>query len=253
MSITRKAFLLLALFALGACAATGTRSDAGTVLVVGATGQTGRLLVTDLQAAGYRVRAFVRDAEAARSEFGDDVALAVGDVKDPAGVAAAMQGVDAVISAIGARGASGPDRPETIDYQGVRNLAEAAAEAGVGHFVLLSSMGVTHEDHPLNKMFGDVLRWKGRGEQALRDSGVPYTIIRPGGLVNEPGGQGRIVLAQGDERRQAVIPRADVATVCVAALQTGASLGKTMEVYREDGAPVADWPAAFAALAPDPR
>jgi len=103
-----------------------------------------------------------------------------------------------VVSAIGARGAKGPDRPEMIDYQGVANLAAAAAQAGIRHFVLVSSMGTTQADHPLNKLFGNVMIWKAKGEQALRDSGVPYTIVRPGGLVNEPAGQGRIQLVQGD-------------------------------------------------------
>jgi uncharacterized protein YbjT (DUF2867 family) len=251
MTLTRKAFMLLALTTLASCASTGNRSDISSVLVVGATGQTGRLLVSDLVESGYQVRAFVRDRESAGEKLGTAVEIAVGDVKDPASIAAAMKNIDAVVSAIGAAGASGPDRPETIDYEGVRNLAAAAKTARVKHFVLLSSMGATHEDNPLNKLFGDVLIWKARGEQALRDSGVPYTIIRPGGLVNEPGGESRIMLAQGDERGQFSIARADVATACIKALQNPASRGKTMEIYRVDGSPVSDWGPAFAALKAD--
>jgi uncharacterized protein YbjT (DUF2867 family) len=244
--------LVSALLMLSACAATGPQASIDTVLVVGATGQTGRLLVGDLRTAGYQVTAFVRDADRARATLGDDVTLFVGDVKDPATIAPAMQGADAVISAIGARGAKGPDRPEMIDYQGVANLASAAAEADVRHFVLLSSMGVTQEDNPLNRLFGNVLIWKGRGEQALRDSGVPYTIVRPGGLVNEPGGQGRIQLVQGDPPGQTVIPRADVATVCIEALRYSVqSAGKTLETFRVDGEPRSDWAAAFAELVAD--
>jgi uncharacterized protein YbjT (DUF2867 family) len=259
MTMTRKTvffiWLLTSLTALATlttgCSAAGSQNRIGQVLVVGATGQTGRLIVSDLQQAGYRVSAFVRDAEKARKLLGDDVQLFTGDVKDAASIAPAMQNADAVISAIGARGAKGPDRPEIIDYLGVKNLADAAASAGVKHFVLLSSMGVTHEDHPLNKMFGNVLVWKGKGEQALRDSGVPYTIVRPGGLVNEAADQGRITLVQGDPRGQVVIPRADVATVCVEALRNPESINKTLETYRVDGEPVTDWAAAFAALARD--
>jgi uncharacterized protein YbjT (DUF2867 family) len=113
-------------------------------------------------------------------------------------------------------------------------------------------MGVTQKDHPLNRLFGNVLIWKGRGEQALRDSGVPYTIIRPGGLVNEPGGQGRIELVQGDPPGQTVIPRADVATVCVEALRhSPESVGKTLETFRVDGEPRGDWAGAFAELNTD--
>jgi uncharacterized protein YbjT (DUF2867 family) len=139
-----------------------------------------------------------------------------------------------------------------VDYEGVKNLADAAAAAGVRHFVLLSSMGATHEDHQLNKFFGNVLIWKARGEQALRDSGVPYTVVRPGGLVNEPGGQVRVVAVQGDPLMDgARIPRADVAEVCVESLARPAARNKTLEVFTEAGDAVTDWDTFFAALAPD--
>lgn len=252
MNFTRKVFIGIALMLLTGCVATGSRAGIDTVLVVGATGQTGRLLVSDLRAAGFKVSAFVRDADRARDALGEDVRLFVGDVKDPASIVAAMQEADAVISAIGARSAKGPDRPEMIDYQGVANLANAAAGAGVRHFVLISSMGVTQEDNALNRLFGNVLIWKAKGEQALRDSGVPYTVVRPGGLVNEPAGQGRIELVQGDPPGQTVIPRADVATVCIEALRhSSASAGKTLEAFRVDGEPRSDWAGAFATLAAD--
>lgn len=254
MSIDRRALLVLLLALVCGCSATARPPAIGKVLVVGATGQTGRLVVRELQGQGFTVRAFVRDAEKARRLLGDELEIVTGDVKDPASLPAAMAGMDALISAIGARSATGPDRPEKVDFEGVRNLAQAAAKAGLRHFVLVSSMGVTHEDHPLNKMFGDVLIWKARGEQALRASGVPYTIIRPGGLVNEAGGQGRLVVVQGDPQvGRATVPRADLATVCVAALlYPEASRNKTFELYRSDGEPVSDWQAVLAALAPDP-
>ncbi len=254
MNIVRRCLAGLLLVMLCGCTATAQQPGINRVLVVGATGQTGRLVVQELQRHGFAVRAFARDADKASRILGDEIEIVTGDVKDPASLPPAMAGMDAVISAIGARSATGPDRPEKVDYEGVRNLAQAAAAAGIRHFVLVSSMGVTHEDHPLNKMFGDVLIWKARGEQALRDSGVPYTIIRPGGLVNEPGGRGRVVAVQGDPRLgRAVLPRADLATVCVAALlYAEAARNKRFEVYRSDGEPVTDWRSMLIALAPDP-
>lgn len=251
--MTRRGTILLVLATLCGCAASAPRpAEPQSVLVVGATGQTGRLIVAELQARDYRVRAFARDADKARRILGDDVEVVSGDVKDPASLAPAVAGMDAVISAIGARGATGPDRPEKVDYEGVRNLARAAAAADVDHVVLISSMGVTHEDHPLNELFGDVLLWKARGEQALRDSGVPYTMIRPGGLVNEAAGQGRLVTVQGDPRLGRVsLPRADLAVLCVAALEYPAARNKTLEVYRTEGEPVTDRRGLFADLQPD--
>ncbi|MDH3978602.1 MAG: SDR family oxidoreductase [Gammaproteobacteria bacterium] len=220
------------------------------VLVAGATGGTGREVVKDLLANGYEVRAFVRNAETAREKLGDDVEYIEGDVRDRASIDAALPGVDAIISAIGA-GRGNPDNgPEFVDYGGVKNLAEAAAGTNIKQLVLVSSMGVTHEDHFLNKMFDNVLIWKLKGEDALRASGVPYTVVRPGGLVNKAGGEKVVVFAQGDEDGGA-IPRADVARVCVAALGSEAAMDKTFEINSGKGPAQTDFESDFSALAAD--
>ena len=100
-----------------------------------------------------------------------------------------MRGVDYVVSALGSSGQRDPEnRPELVDYGGVKALAEAARSAGAKQFVLVSSIGVTHPDHPLNHTLDNVLQWKLRGEQAVRATGLPYTIVRPGVLTNDPGG-----------------------------------------------------------------
>jgi uncharacterized protein YbjT (DUF2867 family) len=252
MRLTRR-YLLIILASL-ACsfAHAGGHEGKGAVLVVGATGKTGKLIVPQLISEGYQVRAFVRDATKGRTVLGPDVELATGDVTIPATLEMAMLNMDYVISAVGAGGASGNNRPEKVDYEGVMNMATAAAGADIKQFVLLSSMGVTHDDHPLNRMFGNVLRWKAKGEQALRDSGVPYTIVRPGGLINTPGGEARVIAVQGDPIMDAArIPRADVAEVCVKALSEAGARNRTFEIFTEDGAAVTDWTAFFADLQPD--
>jgi len=247
--------LLVALTTVVTASCTGASKAPQTVLVAGATGQTGQQIVKHLKTAGYRVRALVRDADKAKEQLGPEVDYAVGDVKEAAAVSAAMAGVTAVISSIGARSRDGPDRPEVIDYQGVRNLVDAAKAARVRQFVLVSSRGVTQPDHPLNRMFGDVLIWKLRGEDYLRGSGLPYTVVRSSGLLNEPGGTGDLVFEQGDRRLTSVlsIPRDDVALVCVQALTYPEARFRTFEVHRTDGPPVTDWKAKFAGLKPDPK
>ncbi len=251
--LLRLALSLLLLTAIG-CTTGAVAERPQTVLVAGATGQTGRLVVEELLTGGYAVRVLVRDEAAARSALGDRVEYRVADVREPQGLATSMRGADAVISAIGAGAAKGDNRPEMVDYLGVKNLAEAAASAGVGHFVLISSRSVTDENHPLNKMFGDVLKWKLRGENALRASGVPYTVVRPGGLINEPGGQHAFVLEQGDSvTAQTTISRADLAKICVQALAYPQARFKTFETNTVEGSPAMDWAAAFGKLEPDPR
>jgi len=251
MMLSRRFALLLAAAALVAGCTSNLASGPKKVLVAGATGQTGQLVVNELLANGYQVRALVRDTAKARKVLGDQVELVQGDIKDPATLAAAFAGTDAVISAVGARGAKGPDRPEAIDYQGVKNLVDAAVAARSQQFVLVSSRSVTREDNPLNKLFGNVLIWKLKGEDALRASGVPYTVVRPGGLTNGPGGDKDIVFEQGDTvSAQTTITRADVARICVQALKFPEARNRTFETSARAGAPVTDWRAKFAALQP---
>lgn len=250
----RRTFVGLALAGLAVLAGCAGEKAAApqVVLVAGATGQTGRLVVQQLLADGYVVRALARDPAKAKETLGDKVQYVQGDVREPATLGAAFEGVDRVICAIGARSATGDESPEAVDYNGVKNLAAAAAAAKVKQFVLVSSRAVTQENHPLNRMFGDVLKWKLKGENALRASGVPYTIVRPGGLLNGPGGQKTTVFEQGDpQTAQVTIARADVATICVQSLKYPEALNRTFETNTVAGPPTTDWKALFAALKPD--
>ena len=231
------------------CSGIGTAPEAqNVVLVAGATGGTGRALVRDLGAQGYSVRALVLDEDKARVVLGDDIDYALGDVRESDTLLAAMDGVDFVISAIGSSRSDPTNNPEAVDYGGVKNLADAAAATGVRQFVLVSSSGVTDEDHFLNKAFDNILIWKFKGEEVLRASGVPYTIVRPGGLVNTPGGEFSVIFAQGDATGGR-ISRQDVALICVAALQEKSAINKTFETYSSEEPGQNDWAALFGSLA----
>jgi len=243
-------FLLL--FAVAGCSSMGTAdAEPRIVLVAGATGGTGRALVNSLTADGYAVRALVRDEKKARAVLGDSISYAVGDVRNVDTLVDAMQGATYVISAIGSTRSDPSNNPESVDYGGVSNMATAAAQTGVKPFVLVSSSGVTHEDHFLNKAFDNVLNWKFKGENALRDSGVPYTIVRPGGLVNTPGGEQALVFSQGDTAAGR-ISREDFALICIAALNQPAAINKTFETFSSEKPGTNDWATLFAALEPDP-
>lgn len=207
--------MALVLAAGGAAAATEAKS---VVLVAGATGRTGQQLVQQLIEQGHAVRALVRDAGKARAALPAGIGIAVADVRDPDALATAMQGVTYVVSAIGAGPRAAPGSgPREVDFAGVRNLALAAKAAGVRHFVLVSSAATTRAATYPMEFMRPILAAKLEGEAALRSSGVTYTIVRPGGLLDEPGGRRAIELSQGDTLAGR-IPRADVAAVCVAAL-----------------------------------
>jgi len=234
--------------------ATSTVQAEPPVLVFGATGGTGRRVVAQLLGQGRSVRAFVRDEASAREKLGDGVEYVTGDVRQPATVRPALVGVKWVISAIGSSGrARDPSNsPEAVDFGGVKTIADEAAAAGVEHMVLVSSMGASVEDHPLNEMFDNVLRWKFKGEEALRNSGVPYTIIRPGGLTEEPGGKSEIRIFA-EDAGEGRIPRADVASVCVAALSNPIAMNKTLSVLSGEGEAGNDLNAAIAAIPADAK
>lgn len=225
------------------------------VLVAGATGRTGRLVLEQLRRdPRFAIRPMARDVAAARKNIGADYAWVAGDVTKPETLGPALAGVNLVLVTIGGTERSGPNSPEFVDYGGVKNLTDAARAAGVRQLVLESSMGVGSGGGllgmMLNLLSGDALKWKAKGEAHLRASGVPYTIVRPGGLTDDPGGQTGIALQQGDEG-SGRISRADVAAVMIAALDNPAALRKTFEVISDDQAKRDAWRAGFSALQRD--
>ena len=133
------------------------------VLVVGATGKTGRWVTTQLSAegSGMSARAMVRDR--AKADFSDVVDVVVGDVLKPDTLRAAMAGCDAVICATGAAPSFDVTGPYQVDFVGTKNLVDVARETGVQRFVIVSSLCVSKFFHPLN-LFWLVLFWKKQAE-----------------------------------------------------------------------------------------
>ena len=124
--------------------------------------------------------------------------------------------------------------------------------------VLIGSMGGTQPDNMLNKLVGEdggnILLWKRRAEQYLVASGLDYTIIHPGGLLDEAGGKRALVVGVDDSllaRKVRSIPRADVAALAVGCLGLAAASNRAFDVCAEpvdEGAPSADWGALLATL-----
>jgi uncharacterized protein YbjT (DUF2867 family) len=226
-------------------------ADKGLVLVAGATGRTGREIVSELLSKGYRVRAFVRNLDSAHEKLSADIEFAVGDVRNRESIEAALDGVTAVVSTISAAPDDPSNGPEFVDYGGVKNLVSAAVDAGATQFVLVSSRGVTQVNQRLNKMFSNILIWKYLGEEAVRNSGIAYTVIRPGGLSDEPGGEHAFDFLQGDAAAEGRIPRADVARAVVAALSMPEARNKTFELVSGDGPAPASLRDQFAVMEED--
>ncbi|NTU57895.1 MAG: SDR family oxidoreductase [Chlorobiaceae bacterium] len=208
----------------------------GKVLVAGATGKTGSWVVRRLLHYGVSVRVLSRSEEKAKAIFGDAVEIVSGKIQEKADVERAVKGCDAVISALGSSAVSGESSPSEVDRDGAIRLVDEAAKAGVRHFAMVSSIGVTKWFHPLN-LFGGVLSMKLAAEEHLRQvfSSVDrsYTIIRPGGLKDGEPLQQRLHVEQGDRLWSGWTNRADVAELAVLSLWVGKAKNRTFEVISE--------------------
>ncbi|XP_011088334.2 protein TIC 62, chloroplastic isoform X1 [Sesamum indicum] len=181
----------------------GDQKDENLVYVAGATGRVGSRTVRELLKLGFRVRAAVRSIQRAESLVQsvqnmklDDVAggtqptdkfeLVECDLEKPDQIGPALGNSSIVICCIGASekeifDVTGPYR---IDYLATKNLIDAATSAKVDHFILLTSLGTNKFGFPaaILNLFWGVLCWKRKAEEALLASGLPYTIVRPGGM-----------------------------------------------------------------------
>ncbi len=216
-----------------------------TVLVVGASGRTGRRVVRRLRAAGFHVRALIRSESQRPLVEGDGVEVCVGDVTREEDARAAMIGAQYVVSALGSRSPTDLAHIALIEFTTIADLALLAKELDVQQFVLCSSMGVEIPD--MIPPLAEILRQKRRGELALEGSGVPFTIIRPGGLTDAPGGGG-VAIAR-SLPGFGTISRDDVAEVMTQALLQPEAKNKIAEIINDPDAPPANTPGLFAKLA----
>jgi uncharacterized protein YbjT (DUF2867 family) len=211
--------------------------------VAGATGETGRRIVRELVDRQIPVRAMVRDLAIAREILPAGVELVVGDVLDLISITKAIGDSTVVLCATGAKPSLDPTGPYQVDYQGTKNLVDAAKSQGIDRFVFVSSLCVSKFFHPLN-LFWLILWWKQQAEQYLKDSGLTYTIVRPGGLKNEDNAN-PVVMSGADTLFDGSIPRQKVAQVCVESLIYPQARNKILEVISSPTAVAKSWQDLF--------
>ncbi|MBP0007256.1 NAD(P)H-binding protein [Roseofilum sp. Belize Diploria] len=214
--------------------------------VAGATGETGKRIVHELVKREIPTIAFVRDRQPARSILPDEVELVTGDLLNRDSLKQALGDSTVVLSALGARPSFDPTGPYQVDYEGIKNLVNVCQEKQIQQLVLVSSLCVSQFFHPLN-LFWLVLWWKKQGEDYLIKSGLPYTIVRPGGLKNEENSQA-IVMSKADTLFEGSIPRQKVAQVCVEALFCPESRNKIVEIVTQEQAAEKSFSDLFASV-----
>ncbi|KAI4298249.1 hypothetical protein L6164_031830 [Bauhinia variegata] len=230
------------------------------IFVAVATGSTGKRIVEQLLAKGFAVKAAVRDLDKAKTALSHEnpaLQMVKADVTEGSVKLAEAIGDDseAVICATGFRPGWDLFAPWKVDNFGTVNLVEACSKVSVNRFILISSILVNgaamgqifNPAYIFLNVFGFTLVAKLQAEQYIRKSGINYTIIRPGGLRNDPP-SGNVVMEPEDTLYQGTISRDQVAEVAVQALAYPEASYKVVEIVSSPNAPKRSYQDLFGSI-----
>jgi uncharacterized protein YbjT (DUF2867 family) len=196
------------------------------VVVVGGHGKVARHLLRKLAERGDRARGVIRNPE-----HGDDLREigaepVICDIEREE-LTDAVAGADAVIFAAGAGPGSGAERKRTVDYEGAVKLIAAARANGISRYLMVSAFGADRPDMWSDEMT-PYYEAKAAADRDVVASGLDYTVVRPGGLTDDPA-TGSIEVALQLENG-GKISREDVAATLAAVLDTPSTAGKSFDV-----------------------
>lgn len=200
------------------------------VVVAGGHGKVALELLGLLAERGDRARGLIRNPDHAADLEAAGAEPVLCDLEGQDSIAGEVNGADAVVFAAGAGPGSGPARKQTMDLGGAVKLIDAARAGGIARYVMVSSMGAGNPERASGPM-RPYLEAKTQADGRLAGSGLDYTIVRPGGLTDEPG-SGRI--RAGLELSFGQVSRDDVAATLVAVLGADNTIGKTFELLAGD-------------------
>ncbi|GAA4430110.1 SDR family oxidoreductase [Georgenia halophila] len=209
------------------------------IVIAGGHGKIARHLTRQLTGRGDSVTGLIRNPDQAADLRDDGAEPVVLDLEHAGAeeVAAVLAGADAVVFAAGAGPGSGTARKQTVDRGAAVLLADAAEAAGVRRYLMVSSMGAATGGAGIeDEVFAAYQDAKKAADDELMARNLDWTVIRPGGLTDEPG-TGLVRMALQTGRGQ--IPREDVATVLRVALDDPGTAGVVTEVI-SGNEPIAD-------------
>lgn len=195
------------------------------ILVIGASGKIGRILVSKLSDLSHPTRAMVRDRH--KCTFPESVEVVEADLEGD--IASAMSGCGTVVFTAGSGAGTGLDKTLLVDLWGARKAIESAKASGVEHFIMVSSRGADNPD------FGPVaikpyLVAKHFADEYLINSGLNYTVLRPGRLTDDAG-SGLIKTRRPKDPDEQFISREDTARAIIHSLNNKSTVGKVYELY----------------------
>ncbi|QPG04455.1 SDR family oxidoreductase [Salinimonas marina] len=186
------------------------------ILVIGATGQIGKQATRKLLDAGHNVTALVRNKDKLADI--EHSSLSVFEENLEADFSGAFNGCDTVVFCAGSGANTGPEKTLLIDLWAARNAVEFGKQANIEQFIMVSSVGADNPD-AIDSPIKAYLVAKHMADEHLQQSGLTYTILRPGSLTDEAGTEYvQEAMPESDEERK--IPREDVATAIVYSVGT---------------------------------
>jgi uncharacterized protein YbjT (DUF2867 family) len=230
----------------------GERESLVAVLIVGATGTLGRATALSLLADGQRVRALVREPACRPNVVAElqraGAELVTGDLTDAASLERACKGALRIFACAHALLGRGEQRSAQVDHVGHSSLLAAAMSAGVPRIVYTSALGA-REDHPI-----DFFRTKFEIEQAVRESTIPYTILRPSSFMEQHVhaflgkpllDKGFAVIVGPGRKRRNFVAAGDVAAFAAMALRGDDLLNRTLDIGGPDDISLRDIAAMY--------
>jgi uncharacterized protein YbjT (DUF2867 family) len=196
------------------------------VVVAGGHGRIGLRLLRLLAEGGQRARGLIRNPDHARDLEAVGAEPVICDMEALEELSECCAGADAVVFAAGAGPGSGPERKQTVDY----GAAVKLMNAGVRRYVMVSAIAAGRPGDWSEEM-RPYYEAKAGADERLVESGLDHTIVRPGGLTDDPG-TGRVLVGTGLDYGS--IPREDVAAVLLAVLEEPGTVGTTFELVSGD-------------------
>ena len=205
--------------------------------VFGATGGTGRRLITQALAADYDVRALTRSQ--AKLPPSEQITAIEGNVLDPGAVSETVENTDAVVCLLGRT----PNNPPDVVSRGTRNIIEAMDDRPIRRLLVLTSMGLGSSSETVPwyvrianaTALHDLMADKARQEELVMQSDLDWTIVRPGGLTDTPR-TGEYVHGVDIDASARPISRADVADFLLQIVQEDLYVRETPIVTSQENA-----------------
>ncbi len=205
------------------------------VFIAGSNGQIGQHLLREMADSDHEARAMIRhpDQGPELQQLGATETV-LGDLEKDC--SEAMRGCDAVIFAAGSGPHTGPDKTIDVDQDGAIRLIDSASAMGIKRFIIVSSMGAGEPQNGPEKL-RHYLQAKHNADEHLINSGLNYTVVRPGQLTNDEG-TGKVAVSA-EHESVGRISRQDVARVLLATLDASTTINRVFDVVSGD-VPIAE-------------